>query len=368
MRTGSASLPLHGGHAPPWLFARMVRLSRAMVEYIVEEWGPGEVLARLSDPYWFQAFGCVLGFDWHSSGLTTTVCGALKEGLKGREADLGICVAGGKGAVSRRTPQEIAAFAEKYTLATPGERLIYASRMSAKVDSTAVQDGYQIYHHCFFFTLGGQWAVVQQGMNTDTKWARRYHWLAEVDHSFICEPHAAVCAERHEPLLLNMVAAEADASRKTTALLAGERPDKLCQEIRRMQELSLPRHHMLLLSDLHPDSLERIFTKAYEHAPEDFQQVLEIQGVGPKAVRALALIAEVLHGVPASHRDPARYAFAHGGKDGTPFPVDRATYDRSIHVLQQSIARAHMGDTDRMDALRRLAAWTTGSPHGKLPG
>ncbi len=362
MRTGSAGLPLHGGHAPPWLFARMVRLSRAMTEYIITEWGPEEMLARLADPYWFQAFGCVLGFDWHSSGVTTTVCGALKEALKGREADLGLFIAGGKGAVSRRTPLEIAAFAEKNTLAIPGERLIYASRMSAKVDSTAVQDGYQIYHHCFLFTRAGQWAVVQQGMNTDEKWARRYHWLAGPEHSFVREPHAAVCAARPAELVLNMVADEAEASRQMTADLANEHPEKLCHEIRRMQELTLPRHHALLVSDLRPDSLQRILEKAYEAAPANFQEVLEIQGVGPKAVRALALIGEVLHGAPTSLRDPARYAFAHGGKDGTPFPVDRRTYDRSIQVLQQTVDAARLGNTDRVDALRRLSEW------GKEPG
>ncbi len=360
MRTGTAGLPLHGGHAPPWLFARMVRLSRAMVEYFVTEWGPAEVLRRLSDPYWFQAFGCVLGFDWHSSGVTTTACGALKEAVKGREADLGLFVAGGKGAVSRRTPLEIAAHAERHTLAVPGEELVYASRMSAKVDSTAVQDGYQIYHHCFFFTREGDWAVVQQGMNTDLKWARRYHWLGRPDHPFVCEPHAAVCASRRESLVLNLVAAEAEAARQTAAVLAGEHPEKLSREIRRMQELTLPRHHQLLVSDLHPDSLERIFAKTYERAPGSFQEILEIQGVGPKAVRALALIAELLHGVPSSLRDPARYAFAHGGKDGTPFPVDRRTYDHSIQVLRQTVESARLGDKDKVDAMRRLAAWSEG--------
>jgi len=197
-------------------------------------------------------------------------------------------------------------------------------------------------------------------MNTDLKWARRYHWLGRPDHPFVCEPHAAVCASRRESLVLNLVAAEAEAARQTAAVLAGEHPEKLSREIRRMQELTLPRHHQLLVSDLHPDSLERIFAKTYERAPGSFQEILEIQGVGPKAVRALALIAELLHGVPSSLRDPARYAFAHGGKDGTPFPVDRRTYDHSIQVLRQTVESARLGDKDKVDAMRRLAAWSEG--------
>jgi hypothetical protein len=336
----------------------MTRLSRAMVQYMVGEWGPGEVLARLADPYWFQAFGCVLGFDWHSSGVTTTVCGALKEGLKGLEGELGLFVCGGKGAVSRRTPQEIENHGARYGLPASAERLVYASRMSAKVDNTAVQDGYQLYHHCFIFTRDGAWAVVQQGMNPEAGWARRYHWLASPGHSFVNEPHAAVCAEHRGEVTLNMVAAEAETARRVAASLANEHPEALLREIQRMRELVLPRRHQLLLSDLHPKSLHPVLLRAYEAAPSSFQQVLEVQGVGPKAVRALALIAEVLHGAPLSHRDPARYAFAHGGKDGTPFPVDRKTYDHSIRVLQQTVESARLGKSDRVEALRRLAAWS----------
>ena len=354
MRTGTASLPLHGGHAPPWLFHRMKRLARCIAELIAEEQGPRELLVRLSEPSWFQAFGCVLGFDWHSSGVTTTACGALKEGLKGAEKDLGLFVAGGKGAVSRRTPDEIIAHAEKGAPVSP-EPLVYASRMSAKVDSTAVQDGFQLYHHVFVFTNDGSWAVIQQGMNDKTKRARRYHWLSDNLKSFVREPHAAVCSEPNPVMTLNMVADEAEACRDISAQLAHESPEKLAREIERMQELILPRHHQLLVSDLRPESLPRILEKAYERQPANFQELLEVRGVGPKGIRALALIADLVYGAKASVRDPAKFAFAHGGKDGTPFPVDRETYDRSTEILRKAISRAKLGQTEQTEALKRLA-------------
>lgn len=353
MRTGTANLPLHGGQAPGWLFQRMKRLARAIAELIVEENGPRELLARLSDPFWFQAFGCVLGFDWHSSGVTTTAMGALKEGLKGAERDLGVFVAGGKGAVSRRTPDEIIAYAERGAPVDP-EPLVYASRMSAKVDNTAVQDGFQLYHHAFIFTKDGAWAVVQQGMNEQTARARRYHWLSDSLTSFVREPHAAVVSEANPASILNMVADEAEANREITAQLSHEKPEKLAKEVARMRELVLPAHHQLLVSDLRPESLPRILEKAYDRQPESFQELLEVRGVGPKGIRALALIADLVYGAPASVRDPARYAFAHGGKDGTPFPVDRQTYDRSIEILRKAISKARLGRSEQVEALRRL--------------
>jgi len=214
MRTGVADLPLHYGKAPPWLFKRMSRLARAVAVVTVEEFGTAELLRRLSDPFWFQAFGCVLGFDWHSSGLTTTACGALKEGLRGLERDLGLVVAGGKGATSRKTPQEIEAWGE-HLAADPAD-LVFASRMSAKVDSAALQDGYQIYHHTFVFDNQGRWCVVQQGMNTETRYARRYHWLGEGVSDFVCEPHAAICCD-NQSTVLNMVAQESDTARRAPA-------------------------------------------------------------------------------------------------------------------------------------------------------
>jgi hypothetical protein len=356
MRTGSANLPLHGGSAPRWLFDRMTKLSREITRCIVEEHGPREMLARLADPWWFQAFGCVLGFDWHSSGVTTTVCGALKQALRGTEADLGLFVAGGKGKTSRRTPDDIAAFGERFSLGRSPDDLIYASRMSAKVDNTAVQDGYQLYHHTFVFTRDGHWAVVQQGMNEDTAWARRYHWLSDEMDSFVCEPHRGVCSEGAAQQVLNLVARESEQARQTTAVLSQEKPERLAHEIERMQSLSLPRHHEVLVGELRPDSLKRILLKSYERQPQDFQQLLEVRGIGPKAIRALALIADLVYGVPASTRDPATFSFAHGGKDGYPYPVDRETYDRSIEILREAINKARIGDREKLDALRRLVS------------
>jgi hypothetical protein len=338
----------------------MVSLSREIVRVIVEEYGPGEVLARVSDPCWFQALGCVLGFDWHSSGVTTTTTGALKEAVREREADLGLFVAGGKGAASRKTPSEIIAYGEHHSIAAPADRLVYASKLSAKVDNTAVQDGYQLYHHTFFFTQAGDWAVVQQGMNEANGWARRYHWLSTGVEDFVNEPHAAICSERRGQLVLNMVASESEESRKASALLAAEPPDKLARELRRARELELPARHHIITADIRPESFERTLAKAYENPPADFEALLGTQGVGPKTIRALALIADLLYGAKPSLRDPATFSFAHGGKDGIPYPVDRPTYDRSIEVLRQAVDRAKLNDREKLAALKRLARHTSG--------
>jgi hypothetical protein len=357
MRTGTAHLPLHGGRAPSWLFSRMVSLSREITRVVVEEFGPLDMLRRLSDPHWFQAFGCVLGFDWHSSGLTTTTTGALKEAVKGREADFGLFVAGGKGAVSRETPGEIEAAAEHHAIARPAEQLVYASRIAAKVDNTAVQDGYQIYHHAFFFTPGGEWAVVQQGMNDANGWARRYHWLSTGVNDFVCEPHAAVVAQDHGQLVLNLVAEESEEARRTTTLISAAAPHKLAGELRRAQELGLPGRHDIVAADIRPESLERILLKSYDQPPADFEHLLASPGVGPKTIRALVLIADLVYGVKASHRDPAKFSFAHGGKDGVPYPVDRPTYDQSIAVLREAVNRARLADREKLDAIKRLARY-----------
>ncbi len=348
-RTGIATLPLHGGSAPRWLFERMVRLARAVVGALVEEVGPEGVLRRLSDPFWFQAFGCVLGFDWHSSGLTTTVCGALKEGLRGLEREVGLVVAGGKGAASRRTPDELRAYGDR--LGLDADRLVYASRLSAKVDNNAVQDGYQLYHHTFFVTHTGAWAVVQQGMREQDRTARRYHWLGERVRDFVCEPHAAVCAECVVPTL-NLVARESDRARQAMTALSRERPERLAAELQ--QVLSLPARHHVTLEDLDPRRLERAFLSTYQAQAASFEALLGLPGVGAKTLRALALLSELLAGAPPSWRDPARFAFAHGGKDGHPYPVDRATYDRTVAVLEDALRRAHLGHRDRLEALRRL--------------
>jgi hypothetical protein len=354
-RAGLADLPLHTGRAPAWLFGRMVRLAREILGHLVADQGPKAVLERLSDPYWFQAFGCALGFDWHSSGVTTTTCGAIKEAVRGLEADFGFQVAGGKGAASRRTPAEITAACER--LGLDPAPLVQASRLSAKVDNAALQDGHQLYHHVFVFTAAGDWCVVQQGMSDELGTARRYHWLGDRVRSFVEEPHAAICAEAGAATF-NLVAEESGVARKATAEVAALRPEQILAELARLPHLVLPsRHRLLAAADVHPARLHQTLLRTYERAPEDFASLLGIAGVGPKTLRALALVAELIYGAPTSARDPARFAFAHGGKDGTPFPVDRATYDRTIELLRHALGRAKVDRSDRARALERLAAF-----------
>lgn len=356
MRKGIAELPLHGGKAPRWLFSRMKLLAREIVIAIVREYGPEEVLRRLSDPFWFQAFGCVLGFDWHSSGVTTTVCGAVKEGVRDIERELGIFVAGGKGKVSRGTPEEISRLIERYDLALDAERLKYCSRMSAKVDSTALQDGYQIYHHCIFFTSSGLWGVVQQGMNEHTQFARRYHWLSETLTDFVVEPHYAICCDL-QGQVLNFVAEESGKARDTTTWLSREKPIKVLCDLKKLPSLKLPSHHEVTISDIDVNRVASTLLATYEAQPQSFESLLGTPNVGPKTLRALSLIAELLYDAPASIRDPARFSFAHGGKDGHPYPVDRSTYNRSIQILRKALQTAKLGRTEKVDALKRLHRW-----------
>ncbi|MBL8819168.1 MAG: DUF763 domain-containing protein [Planctomyces sp.] len=393
-----AQMPLHGGKAPAYLFRRMTKLAGAITMAIVDEFGPDEVLRRLSDPWWFQAFGCVLGFDWHSSGVTTVTCGALKEASRVMGSDLGIVVAGGKGNVSRKTPTEIIEASDRLGLCS-GDHLVRCSKLSAKVDSAAVQDGFNLYHHCFFFTHAGQWCVVQQGMNEAEKSARRYHWLSEGVQDFVCEPHAAISdlagadsesAQSHdgdadvmnEPLL-NMVAFEASGNRNASVQLTAEHPDRILSEIQLMTEgpsLFAPRHHQVLPRNINRARLKQLIPAIHEQMPQSYQELLGLEGVGPAAVRSLALVAEIIFQTPVSHRDPAAnpmresgkvycedqepqqpglrrwadYSYAHGGKDATPFPVDCESYDRNIQLLTDAIRRARLGENDRFHALRAL--------------
>lgn len=348
MRSGTADLPLHTGRAPRWLFERMSALAREIALAIIADGGPDELLRRVSDPYWFQAFGCVLGFDWHSSGLTTTTCGALKDGLSS-VPDTGVVVAGGKGKTSRRTPSEIEAACERS--GRDPAPLTRASRLSAKVDSAAVQDGFEVYQHTFLFT-DSSWAVVQQGMNTSSGMARRYHWLTP--ECFDSDPHAAVSGPAAGGVL-NLVAAEGGANRDVAIELAREQPAKITEELTKMRRLEMPRHHWIRLDDLDPSRVERVLLKAYEAQPADFTDLLATPGVGAKGLRALSLVAEVTYGKPASIRDPVSFSFAHGGKDGTPFPVDRGTYDATIESLHVALEAARLGNNDRVKALKRLA-------------
>ncbi|CAI9086068.1 DUF763 domain-containing protein [Candidatus Methylacidiphilum fumarolicum] len=399
MKRKTAYLPLHYGKAPSYLFERMVRLARAMTQLIVEEYGPDEMLRRLSDPWWFQAFGCVLGFDWHSSGLTTVCCGALKEAQK-RYGDIGIFVAGGKGGESRKTPEEIARIADRLAI-NAAESLIRTSRLVAKVDSAALQDGFALYHHCFFFTASGSWCVIQQGMNETTRYARRYHWLGESTKNFVCNPHAAIddLSEENEGLLseseinkkrqtpdksilLNMIAGEAERSRQTCSELAREKPQKtlnLISEILCGPTLFAPARHTISSTDIrliNLKALHKAIVSAYERNPKDFQSLLETPHVGPATIRSLALVAELLFGVPICRKDPiedfpkqingrrwADYAFAHGGKDGIPYPIDRVSYDRNIGILEETIRRAKLGYIEKKDALKRLAHIAQSSLH-----
>jgi uncharacterized protein len=372
--TGYANLPLHPGKAPAWLFGRMTRLAREITAHVVADRGADEMLRRLADPFWFQAFGCVLGFDWHSSGVTTTVTGALKEGIKGLEHDLGFFAQGGKGMTSRKTPGEIVERCDELSMdPTP---LVYASRMAAKVDSAAVQDGYQLYHHTFFFTRAGHWSVVQQGMSDASGTARRYHWLSESLQSFVNEPHEAICSDARGTAL-NLVSAEHDRLRESSVELATGAPDRVMDIVHRYAHgallrrsrgqartpplpfdeaptLDMPTRHALMLEDVDPRHLQTVLLSTYDRAPENFETLLGLEGVGARTLRALALVSEVIWGTPASTRDPARFAFAHGGKDGTPFPIDRSTYDKTIDALQRAMANAHVDRSEKVDALKRL--------------
>ena len=370
----TADLPLHNGSAPAWLMRRMVQMAGAIGTLIVRDGGPDELLRRLSDPFWFQAFGCVLGFDWHSSGVTTTVCGALKEACRLYGDDLGIVVCGGKGATSRKTPDDIRRACDRS--GEDADSLIRASRLTGKIDSAAVQDGYQLYHHCFLFApRRGLWCVVQQGMNTDLRFARRYHWLSEQMPSFVTDPHAAVACDQRGAAL-NLVAGEADAHRDAVAALSREHPERILREVRPLlhdehlplfdgilpnpatEELKMPAHHELTLRHLDPASLKKVLIRTYERQAKDFEQLIGEEGVGPQTLRSLSLIAEVVYNAPASRRDPAAYSFAHGGKDGHPYRVNRELYDANLERLRQAIDRAKIGQTDKVEALRSLAAFT----------
>jgi hypothetical protein len=331
---------------------RMIKLAREIVVIMVGEYGSEEVLRRLSNPFWFQSLGCVLGFDWHSSGVTTTVSAAIKQGIAGMEDDLNLFAAGGKGGKSRNTPSEILAVGDR--IDPDPESLVYLSRLSAKVDNNAVMDGYQIYLHHFFFTKEGRWAVVQQGMNDVDGTARRYHWLGDDVDDMIVEPHAAICCDFREETVTNLTDARSDEARSIVADLSRERPDALVKDLTKITSMTLPRRHHIIAVDMNPDRLYKIMLKTYERQPDDFETLLASEGVGPKTIRALTLIAEVIHGKNASFADPARFSYAHGGKDGHPYPVDRENYDTSIDILRRTTQATRIERTEKINALKRL--------------
>ena len=378
-RTGIADLPLHTGTVPRWLADRMRDLGRLIVEAIVENYGKREFLVRLSDPLWFQSFGAVLGMDWHSSGITTSVMFALKRGISPLSRELGIYVCGGRGKFSRETPNELLQIADRTGL--DGNFLLRASRLCAKVDNTAIQDGFQLYQHNFVLTDDGDWTVVQQGMNPKVRAARRYHWSSLCLRSFVEEPHTAIVGE-NQGKILNLTDRTAGKTRESVLALSHEEPFRVMREISSMvkpktsivvpeqtdlferspepilfcsgRDCRMPAHHEVLAEDVDLKRLGIVLATAYESAPSNFENLLLTPGLGPRTLQSLALVSEVINGTPSRFTDPARYSFAHGGKDGHPFPVPCRIYDESIRVLDDAIQKSKLGISEKMRSLSRL--------------
>jgi hypothetical protein len=347
-RSGSADLPLHYGYVPQWLAERMARLGLAITESIITEYGKEEVLRRLSDPFWFQSFGAVMGMDWHSSGITTSVMGALKKAINPHSKQLGIYICGGKGKFSKETPAELTRLSDSIGL--NGNELVRCSKLSAKVDNTAIQDGFQLYTHNFVVSDNGQWTVIQQGMNTGDKTARRYHWHSESLRSFVEEPHTGICGI-NQGQIFNLTDAAAANTRKDILQLSGEKPEELIREI---QYLKMPNHHDVRAVDVNLKRLGAALWLANEQQPENFEELLLLPGVGPRTIQSLALVSEVIHGSPSCFKDPARFSFAHGGKDGQPFPVPIKVYDETISTLQNAVHKAKLGSNDKAEAIKKL--------------
>lgn len=347
-RSGSADLPLHNGTVPKWLYERMGKLGLAITESILIEYGRKTFLKRMSDPFWFQSFGAVMGMDWHSSGITTSVLGALKRSINPVSAELGLFFCGGKGNLSRNTPEELIHVAEKTGL--NGNDLVRSSKLSAKVDNTAVQDGFQLYIHHFLVSLEGDWTVIQQGMRQEDALARRYHWHSGDVDCFIDEPHTAVCGE-NMGLILNLTAGEAKISRSGILEITREKPEIIMPEL---QHLVMPMHHDVRTEDVDLKKLGSALWLAHEKQPKDFEELLLLQGVGPRTLQSLTLVSEVIHGTPSRFKDPARFSFAHGGKDGHPFPVPVKTYDEVINTMTKVVEKAKIGHNDKMEALKKL--------------
>ncbi|WP_281976382.1 DUF763 domain-containing protein [Pseudorhizobium flavum] len=365
-RAGSADLPLHGGRVPQWLGQRMTRLGALITEAVVHHYGRDEFLRRMAHPFWFQSFGAVMGMDWHSSGITTSVIGALKRGLTPLSAELGIHVCGGRGQHSRKTPDELTAIGDR--IGIDGASLATTSRLVAKVDSAAVQDGFDLYLHGFIVTDDGKWVVVQQGMNGDRRQARRYHWLSEGLESFLNSPHAAI-EGREQGRIVNLADWRADASRMSQLdILARLGPDRIVSELVSLERretpqdvpqpmlphLVMPAHHDVREKDVNMKRLHGTLAAAADRGPEDFQRLLLTPGVGARTVKALAMVAEVVHGAPCRFSDPARFSLAHGGKDRHPFPVPLKVYDETIRVMKSAVSKGMLGREEELQALKRL--------------
>ena len=368
-RSGVADLPLHGGRVPAWLASRMSTLGTAIAESVLLHYGRPALLSRLSDPFWFQALGAVMGMDWHSSGITTSVMGALKRGLNPRAHELGVYICGGRGKQSRETPGELRAIAERINL--DGDALVRTSRLTARVDNNAVADGFQIYLHSFVLTRDGDWAVVQQGMNEASRLARRYHWHSAAVRDFTSEPHTAIVGE-HAGTIMNLVDRDARPAQEALLAITREDPARTLGDIRaafahgasapRRLEMSrhlrMPAHHDVRAKDVNEKRLGAVLALAHERDLCNFASFLLLEQLGPRTLQSLALVAEVVHGTPTRFDDPARFAFAHGGKDGHPFPVPLKVYDESIAVLRRALDSARLGDTDKLGGFTRLDAFT----------
>jgi len=367
-RSGVADLPLHGGRVPQWLAQRMTALGTAITEAVVFDYGTSAFLSRLSDPFWFQALGAVMGMDWHSSGVTTSVMGALKRGLSPRAHELGLYICGGRGRFSRNTPNELRAIA--FRRGFDGEKLVRTSRLTARVDNNAIADGFQIYLHNFVVTADGEWAVVQQGLNDRTGMARRYHWHSATVKDFVNEPHTGIVGE-HQGMVINLVDADAKPAQHAMLQITGETPEKTLGEVR---HLKMPAHHDVQARDIDLKRLGAVLAVAYDRGLHDFAELLLLEKLGPRTLQSLALVAEVIHGAPTRFSDPARFSFAHGGKDGHPFPVPLKTYDESLTFLRNALDRAKPASAasgseprvtserqfgkEKLEALRRLERFT----------
>lgn len=348
-RSGTADLPLHYGYVPKWLSERMSRLGLAITEAIIAEYGTAEVLRKLSDPFWFQSFGAVMGMDWHSSGITTSVMGALKAAINPHYKELGIYICGGKGKKSRNTPDELIRYSELTGL--NGYDLVRCSKLSAKVDNTALQDGFQLYTHSFVVNTDGLWTVVQQGMRNGSSTARRYHWHSDGLTSFVEEPHTGICG-KNQGQILNLVAKEAKPSRAAMLSMTTESPDRMIAEARR---LIMPNHHEVKANDVDLKRLGAMLWLTQEKQPADFEELLLLEGMGPRTLQSMALVSEVIYGTASRFSDPARFSFAHGGKDGHPFPVPIKVYDETISVLTKAVQQAKIEQSDKLHAIQQLS-------------
>lgn len=360
-RSGSADLPLHNGHVPIWLAERMAKLGLAIVETIAMEFSTSEVIAKLANPFWFQSFGAVMGMDWHSSGITTSVLGALKRAVNPHAKDLGIYICGGKGKHSLQTPKELIEVGNKTGL--NGLELSGFSKLTAKVDNTAIQDGFQLYQHNFIVNTKGEWCVIQQGMNNQSSTARRYHWHSENLRSFTNEPHTFIYGE-NQGQIINFTAGNAAPAREKSLLIVNESPDRIIKEI---NHLVMPGHHDVKMKDVNMKRLGAMLWVAHENKPEDFESLLMLRGMGPRSLQSLALVSEVIYGTPTRFEDPARFSFAHGGKDGHPFPVPIKVYDETITTLQAAINRAKIGNSDKIQAINKLSEIARNAEKGFTP-